>query len=58
MFDNIKQNLFTVHGLVTSFIHLFVVVGAATVWIGVQVYVLGNDPVAQIQQTTTQKGKR
>lgn len=56
MFDNIKANLFTIHGVVTSLIHLFVVVGAATVWIGLQVYVLGNDPVAQIQQSAP-KGK-
>jgi hypothetical protein len=57
MFDRIKEGLFTVHGLITSLIHLFVVVGAVTVYMGVQVYVLGNDPVAQMQQST-QKGKR
>lgn len=57
MFDKIKEGLFTVHGVVTSLIHLFVVVGAATVWIGVQIYVLGNDPVAQVQQQTL-KAKR
>lgn len=57
MFDQIKTNLFTIHGIVTSLIHLFVVVGAVTVWIGTQVYVLGNDPVASIQQSAT-KPKR
>lgn len=57
MFEQIKANIFTIHGVVTSLIHLFLVVGAVTVWIGTQVYVLGNDPVAQIQQQT-QKGKR
>lgn len=57
MFDQIKANLFTIHGIVTSLIHLFVVVGAVTVWIGTQVYVLGNDPVAAIQQQQT-KAKR
>jgi hypothetical protein len=57
MFEQIKSNLFTIHGVVTSLIHLFVVVGAVTVWIGTQVYVLGNDPVAQMQQSAT-KGKR
>lgn len=57
MFDRIKENIFSVHGVITSLIHLFLVVGAVTVWIGTQVYVLGNDPVAQIQQQT-QKGKR
>lgn len=55
MFENIKANIFTVHGVITSLIHLFLVVGAITVWIGAQVYVLGNDPVAQIQQ---QSGKK
>jgi hypothetical protein len=58
MFESIKQNIFTIHGVITSLIHLFVVVGAGTVWVGVQVYVLGNDPVAQVQQHTTTKGKR
>lgn len=57
MFDQIKANIFSIHGVITSIIHLFLVVGAVTVWIGTQVYVLGNDPVAQIQQQT-QKGKR
>jgi|688.fasta_scaffold1235004_2 hypothetical protein len=49
MFEQIKANIFTVHGIITSLIHLFLVVGAVTVWIGTQVYVLGNDPVAQMQ---------
>lgn len=53
MFDNIKANLFTIHGIITSLIHLFVVVGAVTVWVGTQVYILGNDPVASIQQQQT-----
>lgn len=57
MFDQIKANIFSIHGVITSIIHLFLVVGAVTVWIGTQVYILGNDPVAQIQQQT-QKGKR
>lgn len=57
MFEQIKANIFSIHGVITSIIHLFLVVGAVTVWIGTQVYVLGNDPVAQIQQQT-QKGKR
>lgn len=57
MFEQIKANLFTIHGIVTSLIHLFVVVGAVTVWIGTQVYVLGNDPVAQMQKSAS-TGKR
>jgi hypothetical protein len=57
MFENIKANIFTFHGVVTSLIHLFLVVGAVTVYMGVQVYVLGNDPVAQMQAATP-KGKR
>lgn len=55
MFDRIKENIFSVHGVITSLIHLFLVTGAVTVWVGVQLYVLGNDPVAQIQQQTRTK---
>jgi hypothetical protein len=55
MFEQIKANIFTVHGIITSLIHLFLVVGAVTVWIGTQVYVLGNDPVAQMQQQSVKK---
>lgn len=58
MFDSIKANIFTIHGVITSLIHLFLVVGAVTVWVGVQVYVLGNDPVAQVQSQVAPKGKR
>lgn len=58
MFEQIKQNIFTIHGVATSLIHLFLIVGAVTVWVGVQVYVLGNDPVAQVQSQVAPKGKR
>lgn len=58
MFDRIKDNIFSVHGVVTSLIHLCLVAGAVTLWVGLQLYVLGNDPMAQLQQSQTVKGKR
>ena len=49
MFDKIKQDLFTIHGIVTTLIHVCFVVGIVTCWIGVQVQILGNDPLEAIQ---------
>lgn len=57
MFDEIKKNIFTVHGLLTSLIHLFLVVGFVTTWVVFQVHVLGNDPVTAIQQSAA-RGKK
>ena len=50
MFQQIKENIFTIHGLITTLIHLFLVVGFVTSWVTFQVHVLGNDPVEQFQQ--------
>jgi hypothetical protein len=46
MFENIKNNIFTIHGVITTLIHLFLVVGFLTCWITFKVYVLGQRPVA------------
>lgn len=46
MFENIKANIFTIHGVITTLIHLFLVVGFLTCWISFKVYVLGERPVA------------
>jgi hypothetical protein len=57
MFENIKNNIFTIHGVITTLIHLFLVVGFLTCWIAFKVYVLGQRPVApwanqgQVQQS-------
>lgn len=56
MFDKIKDNIFSIHGVVTSLIHLCLIAGAVTLWVGMQVYVLGNDPMAQVQ--TAQRARR
>lgn len=42
MLENIKKNLFTLHGLITSIIHGLIVVGALATWVFFQVQVLGN----------------
>ena len=46
MFEHIKANIFTIHGLITTLIHLFLVVGFLTCWITFKIYVLGERPVA------------
>ena len=51
MFHQVKENVFTLHALITTFIHLFLVVGFVTCWVTFQVHVLGNDPVEQFQQS-------
>lgn len=58
MFDEIKRNIFTIHGVITTVIHVFLVVGFVTSWVVFQVHVLGNDPVAAIQQSAPAKGKK
>lgn len=42
MLENIKKNLFTIHGLITSIIHALIIVGALASWVFFQVQVLGN----------------
>jgi hypothetical protein len=46
MFEHIKANIFTIHGLITTLIHMFLIVGFLTCWITFKVYVLGERPVA------------
>lgn len=61
MFQQIKENIFTVHGLITSIIHVLLVVGFVTCWITIQVEVLGNDPTSVFQSepsTSSMKGKK
>jgi len=49
MFSRIKEDLFTLHGLCTTVLHVCFVVGVVTCWIAVQTQVLGNDPIEQVQ---------
>lgn len=55
MFDKIKQDLFTVHGIVTTLIHMCFVVGVVTCWVAYQTKVLGNDPVAAAKKQEVEK---
>ena len=41
----IKADLFSISALIVTILHIFMVVGAVTCWIGVQTQVLGNDPI-------------
>lgn len=43
MLDNIKNNLFTISGLITSLIHCLIVVGILCSWMFFNVQVLGNE---------------
>lgn len=49
MFDKIKEDFFSVHGLITTFLHVVLVVGIVSSWVIVQVHVLGNDPIEVLQ---------
>jgi hypothetical protein len=55
MFDQIKAHLFSIPGIVTTFIHVFLVVGFVTCYMAFQTQVLGNDPLAQVQQVKPKK---
>ena len=46
----IKADLFSVSAVVVTILHIFVVVGAVTCWIGVQTQILGNDPVRVVSK--------
>lgn len=50
MINKVKEDLFTIPGIVTTLIHVCFVVGVVTCWIGIQTQVLGNDPVAEFQK--------
>jgi hypothetical protein len=41
----IKADLFSISAVVVTILHIFMIVGAVTCWIGVQTQILGNDPV-------------
>lgn len=57
MFDQVKANLFTIPGLIVTFIHVFVAVGFITCWVAFQTQIMGVDPLAPLQPTT-KAGKR
>jgi len=46
----IKADLFSISALIVTILHIFVVVGAITCWIGVQTQILGNDPVRVVSK--------
>jgi|DEB0MinimDraft_3_1074331.scaffolds.fasta_scaffold01802_1 hypothetical protein len=46
----IKADLFSISALVVTVLHIFMIVGAVTCWIGVQTQVLGNDPVRVVSK--------
>lgn len=50
MLNKVKEDLFTIHGVTTTLIHVCFVVGIVTCWIGVQTQILGNDPLQELQK--------
>jgi hypothetical protein len=56
MFEQVKANLFTIAGLITTFIHVFLVVGFICCYVAFQTQVMGVDPFAP--KATVSGGKR
>lgn len=48
--SKIKADLFSISALVVTVLHIFMIVGAVTCWIGVQTQILGNDPVKVVSR--------
>lgn len=48
MFENVKANLFTIHGVLTTLVHVFVVVGFVTCYVAFQTQIMGVDPMAPV----------
>ena len=46
----IKADLFSISALIVTILHIFMVVGAVTCWIGVQTQFLGNDPIKVVSK--------
>lgn len=46
----IKTDLFSISALVVTVLHIFMIVGAVTCWIGVQTQILGNDPIKVVSK--------
>ena len=46
----IKADLFSISAVVVTILHIFMIVGAVTCWIGVQTQILGNDPVRVVSK--------
>lgn len=42
MLENIKNNLFTIHGVATTLVHLMIIIGVLVSYAFVHVMVLGN----------------
>ncbi|MFN4894196.1 MAG: hypothetical protein ACK5HO_00245 [Pseudomonadota bacterium] len=63
MFESIKANIFTIHGILTTLIHVFLVVGFMTCWVAFQVQFMGNRPTTfwsnqPAPHPTPEKGKK
>ena len=46
----IKADLFSISALIVTILHIFMIVGAVTSWIGVQTQILGNDPIKVVSK--------
>lgn len=57
MFEHIKNNLFTLHGVLTSLLHVLIVVGMLSSWVFVRVEVLGDDVSLSLPTPAAIKGR-
>jgi hypothetical protein len=55
MLNRVKEDLFTVHGLITTLLHVAFVVGCITSWVLIQSEVLGYDPKAPVMSASPRK---
>lgn len=52
MFGKVKEDLFTIHGIITTMIHVCFIVGFITSFMIFQTEVMGNDPVSAMSSAT------
>jgi hypothetical protein len=55
MLNRVKEDLFTVHGLITTLLHVAFVVGCITSWVLIQSEILGYDPKAPVMSASPRK---
>ena len=53
--SKVKENLFTLHGLITSVIHGLIIVGALASYVYFQVSIMGNDVAMETLSSVASK---
>lgn len=57
MFEQIKQNMFTIHGAITSVIHFMIIVGMLASWVFVKVQILDEEVALSVPSATAMRQK-